>query len=219
MTTVLVAEIEQRNASFVRKGLARAGLSAHVVTDGLSAYRYARCGDADVVLLAAALPRMNGFEVLRRLRSGGNDVPVVMMLERRALWDSVARVRGAADGYVVKPFCFEHLHATITRVLRTATEPEVLCHNGLRLDVRARRAHIGEYWVSLSARECAMAELFLRHPGETLTREELHHHVWGDDEPHTSNLVDSYVGYLRRKLGAHRFTSHRGIGYRLELEP
>ncbi|MEW5811007.1 MAG: response regulator transcription factor [Actinomycetota bacterium] len=219
MPVVLVAENEQRFSSFIRKGLAGVGLTAHVVTDGLGAYRFARCSDADLLLLSSTLPRMSGLEVLRRLRHGGSDVPVVMMLERRALWDSVARLRGSADDYVVKPFSFEHLHAKIARILLpTGEEPVVLCHDGLRLDLRARRAHVGHYWVTLSARECALAELFLRHPGQTLTREELHRHVWGDEEPHTSNLVDQYVGYLRRKLGTHRISSRRGLGYRLELE-
>ncbi|KRE31861.1 two-component system response regulator [Mycobacterium sp. Soil538] len=219
MTVVLVAEDEPRIASFVRRGLSGAGMTALFTTDGWAAYRLARRGGIDLVLLDGTLPRLDGFEVLRRLRAAGSDVPVVMMLDRDALWDSVARLKGSADDYVVKPFCFERLLAKIERLLvpRPGDEPAVLSHGGLHLDVRACRAHVGGYWVDLSARECALAEIFLRHPGETLSREELHRHVWGDDETHTSNLVDVYVTYLRRKLGAHRFTSRRGMGYRLEL--
>lgn len=220
MTVVLLAGDEPRITSFVRKGLSGAGMSAQVATDGWTAYRLARRGGFDLVLLDVNLPRLDGFEVVRRLRAAGSDVPVVMMLDRGAVWDSVARLKGSADDYVVKPFCFERLLAKIVRLVVSdpCDEPVTLSHGQLHLDVRARRAHVGGYWVELSARECALAAMFLRHPGETLSREVLHHHVWGDEEPHTSNLVDVYVGYLRRKLGAHRFTSRRGMGYRLELE-
>lgn len=219
MTVILVAEDDPRIASFVRKGLSGSGHSARFTTDGWTAYRLARRGGIELVLLDGSLPTLDGFEVVRRLRAAGSDVPVVMMLDREALWDSVARLKGSADDYVVKPFHVERLLAKVERLLvpGPADEPAVLCHGGLQLDVRACRAHVGGYWVDLSARECALAAMFLRHPGETLSREVLHRHVWGDEEAHTSNVVDVYVTYLRRKLGAHRFTSRRGMGYRLEL--
>ena len=221
MTVILVAEDDPRIAAFVRKGLSGAGHSARFTTDGWTAHRLARQGGIDLVLLDAGLPRLDGFEVLRRLRAAGSDVPVVMMLDRDAVWDSVARLKGSADHYVVKPFHVERLLAKIEQLLATdpTNEPAVLCHGGLQLDVRACRAHVGGYWVDLSARECALAAMFLRHPGETLSREVLHRHVWGDEEAHTWNLVDVYVANLRQKLGAHRFTSRRGMGYRLELVP
>lgn len=218
MTTILIAEDEPRISSFVRKGLSANGFSVTVVSDGPSAYAYARSGDFDLMVLDTGLPRMDGFTVLRRLRSEGCSLPVVVLTPRADVASAVATLDGAADDYVPKPFRFEEL---LTRV-RSRLSPErmsakaTLSYGGLRLDLRTRRAHVGDYSVDLSARECALAETFLRHPGQVLTREHLLNQVWGYDYEPGSNVVDVYVRYLRRKLGSRRFVTLRGMGYRLE---
>jgi two-component system copper resistance phosphate regulon response regulator CusR len=132
--------------------------------------------------------------------------------------DTVAGLEGGADDYMPKPFRFEELLARVRLRLNSERAPEltVLSCGGLSLNLRTRRARVGGRTVDLSAREFALAETFLRHPGQVLTREQLLSHVWGYDYDPGSNVVDVYVRYLRRKLGAQRFVTLRGMGYRLD---
>jgi DNA-binding response OmpR family regulator len=218
VSRVLVAEDEPRIASFVEKGLTANGFSVLVVADGRSAYEQARSGAFDLLVLDIGLPGLDGFEVLRRLRAGGCPIPVVVLTARDSVQDTVAGLEGGADDYMPKPFRFEELLARVRLRLagdRTG-EVTVLTHGPLRLDLRTRRAHVDGRTVDLSAREFAMAEAFLRHPGQVLSREQLLSHVWGYDFDPGSNVVDVYVRYLRRKLGAERIATVRGMGYRLE---
>ena len=217
MAAILVAEDEPRISSFVRKGLSTNGFSVTVVADGPAAYGHARTGDFDLLVLDIGLPGMDGFTVLRRLRSEGNLIPVVALTTRAGATEAAAKL-GSGDGHLAKPFRFEELLARVRLALASgrAIEMATLSYGGLRLDLRTRRAHVGDYAVDLSAREFALAETFLRHPGQVLTREELLRQVWGDDYEPGSNVVDVYVRYLRRKLGASRFATLRGMGYRLE---
>ncbi|ABM13203.1 response regulator transcription factor [Mycolicibacterium vanbaalenii] len=217
MTAILIAEDEPRVSSFVRKGLSSNGYSVTLVTDGRSAYFSARNGGFDLMLLDTDLPGMDGFAVLRRLRADGSPLPVVMLMSRAGVADTTAALEEGADDYVVKPFRFEDLLARVRlRLTAGRAASTTLAYGSLLLDLRTRRAHVGDYAVDLSARECKLAETFLRHPGQVLSREQLLNQVWGRDHETGSNVVDVYVRYLRRKLGANRFATLRGMGYRLE---
>jgi two-component system, OmpR family, copper resistance phosphate regulon response regulator CusR len=135
--------------------------------------------------------------------------------------DVVAGLERGADDYITKPFRFQELLARVRLRLRgeRSAEPTLLRVGGLALDLRTRQAIVAGTSVDLSAREFALAEFFFRHPGQVLSREQLLSHVWGYDFDPGSNVVDVYVGYLRRKLGRERISSARGMGYRLEKEP
>jgi two-component system copper resistance phosphate regulon response regulator CusR len=221
MARILIAEDEPRISAFVDKGLSANGFAVTVVADGPSAYDYAMTGDFDLMVLDIGLPGMDGFAVLRKLRARRNHIPVIVLTARDSVQDTVAGLEGGADDYMPKPFRFEELLARVRLRLTSerAAELTVLSYGGLHLDLRTRRARIDDRTVDLSAREFALAETFLRHPGQVLSREQLLSHVWGYDFDPGSNVVDVYVRYLRRKLGADRFTTLRGMGYRLEEVP
>lgn len=217
MNAILIAEDETRIAAFIEKGLKAAGLTPTVVHDGQTAFDYAMTGGFDLVVLDIGLPLLDGYAVLRRLREARNDIPVIILTARDSITDTVAGLEGGADDYMSKPFRFEELLARIRLRLRDDHAPEatVLHHGGLSLDLRTRRAHVDGKVLDLSAREFALAEVFLRHPGQVLTRQQLLSRVWGYDFDPGSNVVDVYVRYLRRKLGSERFETVRGVGYRL----
>ncbi|RAV18208.1 DNA-binding response regulator [Mycolicibacterium sp. GF69] len=221
MARILIAEDEPRIASFVQKGLTANGFTVTVVEDGPSAYEYATTGGFDLLILDIGLPGMDGFEVLRKLRTDRNQIPVIVLTARDSVQDTVAGLEGGADDYMPKPFRFEELLARVRLRLQTERPAEltVLRCGGLELDLRTRRARVGDKVVDLSAREFALAETFLRHPGQVLSREQLLSQVWGYDFDPGSNVVDVYVRYLRRKLGAERFVTLRGMGYRLAEVP
>ena len=217
MSRVLIAADEPRFAAFVERGLRANGYATTVVGDGLSALDRARSGEVDLVVLDIGLPVLDGFAVLRALRAERNPVPVIVLTARDGVQDTVAGLEGGADDYMPKPFRFEELLARVRLRLAGARQAEVtvLTAGDLSLDLRTRRATAGGRTVDLSAREFALAETFLRHPGQVLAREQLLSHVWGYDFDPGSNVVDVYVRYLRRKLGAERIETVRGMGYRL----
>ncbi|MGH3024724.1 MAG: response regulator transcription factor [Gaiellaceae bacterium] len=218
MSRILIVEDEERIASFLEKGLRANGFTTDVAADGDSGFARASSGRYDLVVLDVGLPGMDGFQVLRELRRVGSQVPVVMLTARDAVEDTVAGLEGGADDYVTKPFRFEELLARVRVRLRGDRAPEetVLASGGASLDLRTRRLTVDGADADLSAREFALAEMFFRHPGQVLSREQLLSHVWGYDFDPRSNVVDVYVGYLRRKLGKVRIASVRGMGYRLE---
>jgi len=218
MSRILIAEDEVRIASFLAKGLRANGFVTEVAADGESALGLARTGRFDLLILDIGLPQMDGFDVLRELRAAGSRLPVVILTARDHVQDMVAGLEGGADDYITKPFSFEELLARVRVRLRgdRAPEPTVLQAGDLALDLRTRQALVGGRAVELSAREFALAEIFFRHAGQVLSREQLLSHVWGYDFDPGSNIVDVYVGYLRRKLGKERITALRGMGYRLE---
>ncbi len=222
MTQILIVEDEPRIASFVAKGLRSAGFATTAVESGLEAVEWVARGDIDLVLLDVGLPDIDGFEVLRRIRGTGSQVPVIMLTARTSVTDTVAGLEGGADDYIGKPFRFEELLARVRLRLRTAApgEASVLTAGDMSLDLRTRRATVSGREVDLSAREFALAEMFLGvasapQAGAVLSREQLLSGVWGFDFDPGSNVVDVYVRYLRRKLGAERFETVRGMGYRL----
>ncbi|NBE93329.1 response regulator transcription factor [Nonomuraea sp. KC401] len=217
MNRILIAEDESRIASFVEKGLRANGFVTAVVGDGVVAYDLACGGGFDLLILDIGLPLSDGFTVLRRLRESRVTMPVIILTARDSVSDTVAGLEGGADDYIAKPFAFEELLARVRLRLRAERTPEVtvLRVSDLSLDLRTRRAYVGDRAVDLSAREFALAEIFCRHPDQVLTREQLLSHVWGFDFDPGSNVVDVYVRYLRRKIGAERIETVRGTGYRM----
>ncbi|MEV4572833.1 response regulator transcription factor [Nonomuraea jabiensis] len=219
MNRILIAEDEARIASFVEKGLRANGFVTAVVADGVAAYDLACAGGFDLLILDIGLPLSDGFTVLRRLRQSRVTLPVIILTARDSVSDTVAGLEGGADDYIAKPFAFEELLARVRLRLRLRADrsPEVtvLRVSDLSLDLRTRRAYVGDRAVDLSTREFALAEIFCRHPDQVLTREQLLSHVWGFDFDPGSNVVDVYVRYLRRKIGADRIETVRGTGYRM----
>jgi DNA-binding response OmpR family regulator len=216
---ILIVEDEERIASFVAKGLRADGHTTAVATDGHVGLDRALSGDFDLVVLDIGLPGLDGFAVLEQLRAQGSRVPVIVLTARDSVGDTVSALEGGADDYMPKPFRFAELLARIRLRLRPAagagaSRNDVLEHGGVRLDLRTRRASVRDREVELSAREFALAEMFMTNPGQVLSREQLLDHVWGLDFDPGSNVVDVYVGYLRRKLGAESIQTVRGMGYR-----
>jgi two-component system copper resistance phosphate regulon response regulator CusR len=217
MARILIAEDEARIASFLEKGLRANGFVTTVIDDGRDAAGMARDSDFDLLVLDLGLPSLHGLEVLREMRERGERMPVVILTARDELDTTVAGFTGGADDYVTKPFRFEELLARIRVRLRTdsSRETTLLAAGDITLDLRTRRASVAGRTVELTAREFALAETFLRHPDQVLSREQLLSHVWGYDFDPESNIVDVYVRYLRRKLGDEAIETVRGMGYRL----
>ncbi len=217
MTRILIAEDEPRIASFLEKGLRSNGFTTTVAETGTDAALMAIGGHFDLLILDLGLPGKDGSQVLREIRKRENRLPVIILTARGGLDDTVAGLEGGADDYVTKPFRFEELLARIRVQLRDSGEPEptMLSAGMVSLDLRTRRARVGERTVELTAREFTLMETLLRHPGQVLSREQLLSHVWGYDFDPNSNVVDVYIRYLRRKLGNDLIETVRGMGYRL----
>ena len=217
MSGILIVEDEERISSFVEKGLRAAGFSSRVVANGLDAVEYAITGSFDLMVLDIGLPDIDGFEVLRRLRASGSTLPVIVLTARDSRADTVAGLEGGANDYMAKPFGFDELLARVRLRLRDASHlgGSTISHDGLSLDTRTRRATVDGRQIELSAREFGLAEEFLRHPDQVLSREQLLSRVWGFDFDPGSNVVDVYVRYLRAKFGPDRIETVRGMGYRL----
>ncbi|MDI3329629.1 MAG: response regulator transcription factor [Micrococcus sp.] len=224
MSQILMIEDEPRISSFVAKGLKAEGLATTVAATGREGLVLALTGGFDLVILDLGLPDMDGFEVLKRIRAQDAHLPVIILTARTSGEDTVTGLTSGADDYVPKPFRFAELVARVRLRLRTengngqAAEDPVLRHADLELDPVRHVAAIDGVEVDLSAREFSLAETFLRHPGQALSREQLLSRVWGYDFDPGSNVVDVYVRYLRNKLGASRFVTVRGVGYRLVEE-
>ena len=218
MARILIVEDEDRIASFIAKGLTAGGHRTTAVGDGRVGLDHALSGEFDLMVLDIALPGLDGFEVLGELRSQGSKLPVIVLTARDSVIDTVSALEGGADDYMPKPFRFAELLARIRLRLRSPAEgagrDDVLEAGGVRLDVRTRRAIVGERELELSAREFSLAETLMVNAGQVLSREQLLDQVWGFDFDPGSNVVDVYVGYLRKKFGAAAIATVRGMGYR-----
>ena len=218
MSRILIVEDEPRIVAFLTKGLKAAGFTTHTTSAGLEAVTLALQESFDLIILDVGLPDIDGFEVLQQLRGQGVGTPVIMLTARSSVADRVAGLEGGADDYIPKPFSFEELLARIRVRLRpevTGTDQMRLTHRDMVLDLRTRTLELEGRRVELSAREFALAETFMRHPGQVLSREQLLSAVWGLDFDPGSNVVEVYVSYLRNKLGKDRVETVRGMGYRL----
>jgi len=217
MSRILIAEDEAGIASFIVKGLTADGHTSTVAKDGNEAFAAGRSGAFDLIVLDLGLPGRDGLSVLRELRSEGIEIPVIILTARDTIDDLVGGLDSGADDYIAKPFRFDELLARIHTRLRAPHRPQAttLRHGDVVLDVATRRVERAGKSVELTAREFLLAETFLTHPGQVLSRQQLLSRVWGYDFDGGSNIVDVYVGYLRRKLGPDLITTARGTGYRL----
>ncbi len=216
---VLVVEDETKLAVLLRQGLRREGMGVDVAGTGEDAVTRATATNYDVILLDVMLPGQDGFEVCRQLRANQVWSPTLMLT---ALDDVEDRVRGldsGADDYLAKPFSFQELLARIRALVRRGAPPRptLLSVGELELDPATRRVAYRGRELSLTAREFAMLELFMRRPGEVVTRFELLEHVWDGSYENRSNVIEVYVGYLRDKLDHTAIETVRGVGYRLRV--
>jgi DNA-binding response OmpR family regulator len=223
---ILVVEDERKVANFVRQGLEEEGHAVDVAAEGAEAIdRGLADPPYDLVVLDVMLPKRDGFAVVRTLREHGVATPVLMLTARDAVADKVAGLDAGADDYLVKPFAFEEFLARVRALLRRGSDQRtaVLKVDDLTLDPITREVRRGARRITLTPREYALLEYCMRHPGRVLTRPMLAQHVWGADFDTESNLIDVYVGYLRRKIdgdGERRLVhTVRGVGYVLKGEP
>lgn len=218
MTHILLAEDSPRIASFITKGLRANGYAVTHTSNGQDALDIALSERVDLLILDIGLPGKDGFEVLEALRGGGSTLPVLVLTARDSVQDTVAGLDLGADDYMGKPFSFDELLARVRRRTRAAGESSAvptLRHGEIDLDLMTRRVKVRGTEHDLSAREFAMLEMFLRHPGQVLSREQLLSGVWGYDFDPGSNVVDVYVRYLRKKVGEDAIATVRGMGYRM----
>jgi two-component system, OmpR family, response regulator len=222
---VLIVEDDLRMASLVRRGLVGEGLAADVASTGEDALWLAQAHPYDAIVLDVMLPGLDGFETCRRLRGAGVWVPVLMLTARDAVEDRVTGLDSGADDYLVKPFAFAELLARLRALARRgeAERPAVLAVGDLRLDPATREARRGDSPIPLSAKEFALLEVFMRRPGEVLSRLQLLEHAWDFAYENRSNVVDVYIRRLRRKIdepfATESLETVRGVGYRLRWAP
>ncbi|MBW4477554.1 MAG: response regulator transcription factor [Tolypothrix brevis GSE-NOS-MK-07-07A] len=219
MNRILIAEDEPRIAAFIEKGLRSHGFTTSIAKDAQSTMDMSFNSGFDLLILDLGLPGKDGLEILEELRGQGERLPVIILTARDDIQDKVAGFEAGADDYLTKPFRFEELLVRVKARLRNSTvsqpqEEMVLKFGNMTLDLRSRKVKLGRETIELPAREFTLAETFFRHPGQVLSREQLLDRVWGYDYDPGSNIVDVYVGYLRKKLGSNSIETVRGMGYR-----
>jgi two-component system OmpR family response regulator len=218
---VLIVEDEVKMAALLRRGLVAEGMSADVAIKGEDALWMAAATEYDAIVLDVMLPGIDGFEVCARLRREGVWAPILMLTARDAVRDRIAGLDGGADDYLTKPFSYAELLARLRALVRRGPveRPTELVVGDLRLDPASRRVWRGDTELSLSAKEFALIETFMRRPGQVLSRFELLEHAWDYDYENRSNVVDSYIRFLRKKIdrpfGSNSIETVRGAGYRL----
>jgi two-component system, OmpR family, response regulator QseB len=215
---LLVVEDEERVASFLEKGLRAHGYTVEWVQKGQDALRRLMHPGISLVILDLGLPDLDGLDVLEGLRQRGSAVPVLVLSARGRVDDRVTGLNLGADDYLGKPFAFEELLARVRANLRPRTTgpPSVLQAGVISINPLRREVTVDGRPVSLSAREFSLLKAFADHPGQVLSRQELLSMAWNIDFDPQTNLVDVYVGYLRRKLGESTITTIRGAGYCLQ---
>jgi two-component system, OmpR family, response regulator len=221
---VLLVEDEVKMAALLRRGLGEQSFAVEVAGTGEEGVAMATATSYDAIVLDVMLPGIDGFEACRRMRAEGVWSPVLMLTARGALGDRVVGLDGGADDYLTKPFSFAELLARL-RALGRRGQAERMAPvevGDLRLDPAARQAWRGETEIELSAKELTLLEVFMRNPGHVLTRTQLLEHAWEYDYEHRSNVIEVYIGYLRRKIdqpfGVKSLETVRGAGYRLRKD-
>jgi DNA-binding response OmpR family regulator len=221
---ILVVEDEQRMAAGLRAGLEAEGFAVDVASNGVDGLWLARERPPDAIVLDIMLPGLNGYVICRTLRAEEIWTPILMLTAKDGEWDQVEALDTGADDYLTKPFSYAVLVARLRALLRrgTAERPVVLAAGDLRLDPAARRAWRGPTELDLTTRETALLEFLLRRRGEVLSKHEILTHVWDFDFDGDPNIVEVYVGHLRRKVdrpfGRTAIRTLRGAGYRLEAD-
>jgi two-component system OmpR family response regulator len=222
---ILLVEDEDAIAKAIVRGLDAEGYVTEHASDGITGLWMAQESEFDVVVLDIMLPGLNGYEVCRRLRESNDSVPILMLTAKDGEFDEADALDLGADDYLTKPFSFIVLLARIRALLRRTSvgRDPILGTGTLRLDVSRARCWRGDVEIALTAREFALTEFLLRRKGHVVSRLTIAEHVWDSDLDIDSNIVEVYIGYLRRKLdrpfGTHDITTVRGLGYRLLDSP
>jgi two-component system response regulator MprA len=220
MARVLVVDDEPAVRRALERALKLESYDVELAADGEEALDVLAAHPADAVILDVLMPRLDGIEVVRRLRQSGDRTPILMLTARDAIDDRVRGLDVGADDYLVKPFALRELQARVRALLRRTgegTDGEVLRYADMVLDPMAHEVHRGAREIELSKTEFLLLELFMRHPRQVLTRSTIFEHVWGYDFGPTSNALGVYMGYLRRKTEAdgepRLLHTVRGVGY------
>ena len=214
---LLVVEDEVRLAGALSRGLAAEGFAVDVAADGMSGLESARRSAYDAIILDVMLPRLSGYEVVRRLRAEQIWLPVLMLSAKDGEYDQADGLDCGADDYLTKPFSFVVLLARIRALLRRGANarPTIFAAGDLSLDPASHEVTVAGVGVSLTSREFSLLEYLIRRPGQVIGKYELLEHVWDAGEATAANVVEVYIGYLRRKLGAARIVTVRGAGSKL----
>ena len=218
---LLVVEDAPKMSSLLRRAFTEDGYAVDVEARGHEAIWMASEVDFDAVILDVGLPDITGFDVCRRLRDRGRWMPILMLTARDAVYDLVQGLDCGADDYVTKPFELDEIRARLRALIRRApvARPAAITVGELVLDPAARTVHRGTTPVSMSAKEFAVLECFMRHPGQVLSRMQILEHVWDSSRESDSNIVDVYVRMLRDKVdrpfGVRTIQTLRGVGYLL----
>jgi two-component system response regulator MprA len=218
---ILVVDDDPEITSFIKRGLAYEGYSVDIAANGLEALSKAREREPDLVILDIMMPGMDGIEVAKRLRQGG-DVPILMLTAKGTVADKVKGLESGADDYLVKPFAFDEMLARARVLLRRSQpkEGETLRFSDLSLNTVTREVKRGKEFIELTAQEFELLKLFMRHPRQVLKRDFIYDRVWGYDFEGLSNVIEVYVRYLRSKLEASGepklIHTVRGVGYVLK---
>ena len=221
MNRILIAEDNPRITDFLETGLQAHGFTTVIIKSGREAIEMSDSQDFDLLLLDLGLPDIDGLAVLRELRGRGEYLPVIVLTARDGVEDTVTGLESGADDYITKPFRFEELLARIRVQLRNQHLPKIKEETKLRvrnisLDMVTRQIWVEGSLVNLTTREFILAEVFLRHPMQVMSREQLLDRVWGYDYAPGSNIVDVYIKNLRKKLGGDYIETVRGMGYRFQ---
>jgi DNA-binding response OmpR family regulator len=222
MNRILIAEDNPRITSFLETGLQSNGFTTLVVETAQKTIQLANSDNFDLLILDLGLPDQDGLNVLATVRGQGELIPIIILTARDGLDDTITGLEGGADDYITKPFRFEELLARIRVQIRNRQAPRIREETQIRvgsltLDLLSRRVWVGDQFVELSAREFLLIEVMMRHPTQVMTREQLLDRIWGYDSDPGTNIVNVYIGHLRRKLGDGAIETVRGVGYRLRL--
>ncbi len=220
---ILIVEDEPKIANFVRRGLLEESYVVDIAKDGEEALYKAEINSYDLILLDLMIPKVSGIEVCQKIRQQNTKVPIIILTAKDSIEDKVIGLDAGADDYLTKPFSFDELTARIRAILRRGTkaDPTILRIDNLSLDPATKTAQRGQSKITLTTKEYALLEYFMRHPSRILTKTELLEHVWDYNYDGLSNIVETYIKYLRKKLkvsSSEKELIHtlRGSGYILK---